>query len=89
MTAWNTKRLLITVRTYPVPAQKTIEASCTGGVTRDGKWMRLFPVPYRFLDEDKRFAKWQWIDVNVIKAPSDARPESFKLNPDTTRLSAK
>jgi hypothetical protein len=77
---WGTKRVLITVRTYPVPASRTVEASCTGGITDGGEWIRLFPVPYRFLDEDKRFKKWQWIDVDVIKAPNDPRLESYKLN---------
>ena len=36
MERWSTKRVLITVRTYPVPARKGIEVSCTGGITADG-----------------------------------------------------
>jgi hypothetical protein len=44
MPNWIKKRVLITVRTYPVPSAKSIEASCTGGITGDGQWMRLFPV---------------------------------------------
>lgn len=83
---WVNKRVLITVRTYPVPAQKNIEVSCTAGVTKEGEWIRLFPVPYRFLDADKRFAKYQWIDVDVIRAAQDPRPESYKLNVDTIKI---
>jgi hypothetical protein len=83
---WISKRVLITVRTYPIPAKTDIEASCTAGVTDDGKWIRLFPIPYRFLEADKRFRKYQWIDVNVIKASSDTRPESYKLNIDTIKI---
>ena len=60
---WSKHRVLIVVRTYPVPAQKGIEVSCTAAITADGNWMRLFPVPYRFLEEDRRFKKYQWIDV--------------------------
>ena len=86
MPDWSTKRVLITVRTYPVPAQKNIEVSCTAGVTSDGKWIRLFPVPYRFLDYDKRFTKYQWIDVSVTKAVQDPRLESYKLNVDTIKI---
>lgn len=71
MPDWIQKRVLITVRTYPVPAQKNIEVSCTAGVTSDGNWIRLFPVPYRFLDYDKRFTKYQWIDVSVTKAAQE------------------
>jgi hypothetical protein len=83
---WGTKRVLITVRTYPVPARKTVEASCTGGVTEQGKWIRLYPIPYRFLDEDKRYSKWHWIEVDVTKPTSDSRPESFKLKPDKIQI---
>ena len=80
---WSRKRVLITVRTYPVPAHKGIEVSCTAGVTDDGKWIRLFPVPYRFLDHDKRFTKYQWIDVDVTRPRNDQRPESYTLNAET------
>jgi len=72
------RRVLITVRTYPTPAEKGIEVSCTAGVTAE------FPVPYRFLDEDQRFTKYQWIELKVSKATSDPRPESY--NPDLTSI---
>ncbi len=85
MPDWVRKRVLITVRTYPVPAQKNIEVSCSAGVTAEGEWMRLFPVPYRWMDYDRRFAKYQWIEVDVIKAAQDPRPESYKLNVDSIR----
>jgi hypothetical protein len=83
MPDWIKKRVLVAVRTYPVPSAKSIEASCTGGITDDQRWIRLFPVPYRLMDEDRRFKKWQWIDVDTIKATNDPRPESFKINPDS------
>lgn len=82
---WVKRRVLIVVRTYPVPAHRGIEVSCTAGVTEDGKWIRLFPVPYRFLQHDQRFSKYQWIEVDTLKAPRDSRPESYNLNADTLR----
>jgi len=84
--SWVKKRVLIVVRTYPVPAMHGVEVSCTAGVTDDGRWIRLFPVPYRFLDEDKRFSKYQWVELSAMKAPADLRPESFKLNDATIRI---
>jgi hypothetical protein len=48
--------------------------------------MRLFPVPYRFLDEDKRFKKYQWIDVAVRRARNDQRPESYNLNDASIKI---
>ncbi len=80
---WVKKRVLIVVRTYPSPAKSTIEASCTAAISDDGQWVRMFPVPARMMDQDKRFAKWQWIEVDLLKAPGDSRPESYKLNPDS------
>jgi hypothetical protein len=85
---WGRKRVLIAVRTYPVPATKSIEASCTAGITEDGRWIRLFPVPFRLMAADNRFSKWQWITTDLVKA-SDSRPESFKLNSDTIRAEEK
>ena len=79
------KRVLITVRTYPTPAKKGVEVSCTAGVTEEGKWIRLFPIPYRFMDPDKRFKRYQWIELNVTKA-SDPRPESYTPDLDSIRI---
>jgi hypothetical protein len=83
---WSKRHALIVVRTYPVPATKGVEVSCTAAITDDGKWLRLFPVPWRFLDEDKRFRKYQWIDISVTKARNDPRPESFKLNDQSIHI---
>lgn len=77
---WETKRILITVRTYPTPARKSLETSCTGGITDKGKWIRLFPMPYRDLKPTQKFSKYQWIEARVQKAKNDPRVESF--NPD-------
>ena len=88
MPPWVKQRVLITVRTYPVPARKGIEVSCTAGVTDQGRWIRLFPIPYRFLDEDRRFRKYQWIDVDTLKAPNDQRAESYNLNHETISIGA-
>ena len=83
---WIKKRVLIVVRTYPTPAKSTIEASCTAAISEDNQWIRMFPVPARLMEHDKRFKKWQWIDVSLLKAPSDSRLESYKLNSDFDSL---
>jgi hypothetical protein len=81
---WSRRKVLITVRTYPVPAWTGTEISCTAGITEDRQWVRLFPVPYRFLEVDQRFRKYQWVDLLVKRAPRDPRPESH--NPDLTSI---
>jgi hypothetical protein len=77
--AWETKRILIVVRTYPTPSQKSVESSCTAGIC-DGKWIRLFPMPYRHLKPNQKFSKYQWVEMRVQKARNDPRIESH--NPD-------
>ena len=77
---------LVVVRTYPVPSSKTVETSCTAGITRDREWVRLYPVPYRLLDVDKQFHKWQWISVDVRAATSDPRPESRRIDEDSIQI---
>ena len=83
MPSWVKKRALITVRTYPTSSAKSVEASCTAGVTDKSEWICLFPIPYRLMEEARRFKKWHWIDAGIFKAPNASRPESFKLNPDS------
>lgn len=83
---WETKKALIVVRTYPVPAVRGAEVSCTAAITEEGKWLRLFPIPYRFLSPDRRFRKYQWVSVEITKAKRDTRPESYTLNVDSIRI---
>lgn len=88
MPSLETKKALIVVRTYPTPAKQGVEVSCTAAITESGEWLRLFPVPYRFLTPDKRFRKYQWIEVSVSKPSKDVRPESYKIENDSIRITS-
>lgn len=85
MSGYQQKRVLVTVKTYPTPASKGAEVSCTAGITDDGKWIRLFPIPFRFMGGDKRFGKYQWIEVDAKKS-TEPRKESFEVDIDTLRI---
>jgi hypothetical protein len=80
-----TKKALIVVKTYPTPAQTGAEVSCTAAITEDGKWLRLFPVPWRYLKSEQQFRRYQWVRLTVTKA-SDPRPESYKLASDGIQI---
>jgi len=84
MSGYQQKKVLITVKTYPTPAKKGIEVSCTAGITDDGKWIRLFPIPFRLLGGGSQFKKYQWLEIAVTKA-SDYRPESYHLDIDSIK----
>ena len=72
------KRILITVRTYPVPETKGVEVSCTAGITEGQQWIRIFPIPYRFLQPDRREPGLAIVPGQAIRsahpAPLNDRP---------------
>jgi hypothetical protein len=77
----------ITVKTYPTLSKKYDELVCTAGICEDGSWIRLYPLPFRKLDNEQRYKKFQWIEVDIERNTSDFRPESFKvLNIDTIKI---
>lgn len=77
------ERILILAKTYPSPSAQYVETSCVAGISQDGSMRRLYPVPFRMIEEGHQFKKWQWIDVRIEKANKDHRPESHKLYVDT------
>ena len=84
-------KVLITVLTYPHPSKKHQEIVCAAGVTEDGKWIRLYPIDYRYRPEHQKFHKWQWIEVALGPRghSNDQRPESREPDLSTLRLLGK
>ena len=78
-----TERILILCKTYPSPSAKYAETSCVAGMTADGRFIRLYPVPFRLVADDQQFRKWQWITARIEKARDDHRPESHRIFVDT------
>jgi hypothetical protein len=81
------KRILIAVKTYPVPSVSYGETVCCAGVDIDSlHWIRLYPIPFRDLDGDKKFRKYSIIEAECAKAGDDKRPESFRVRADSIRI---
>jgi hypothetical protein len=72
-------RILILVKTYPTLSKKYSELVCTAGIREDGSWIRIYPIPYRFLEIEQKYKKYQWIEADILRNHSDKRPESYKL----------
>lgn len=72
------ERILITVKTYPTLSRKYGETVCTAGVREDGTWVRLYPVPFRRLEEKEQYKKYDWIECRLLPNRSDPRPETFR-----------
>lgn len=84
-----TKKILITIKTYPSPSRKYKETVCTAGVLESGSFIRLYPIDFRYTDERIRFKKYQWIEVAVDKHPTDPRPESHRPYLNTLKILGK
>lgn len=85
---WVEMDLVVTVKAYPNVSQSHGEAVCVAGVRIDSpepEWVRLFPVNYRDMPEENRFAKWDVIRVQVSKHSTDRRAESWRPNTDSVQ----
>jgi hypothetical protein len=81
------RRILIWGKTYPELSTKYFETVCCGGVFEDtGQPVRLYPIPYRYLEGTAQFSKYQWITADVAKSSKDPRPESYKIDTDSMEL---
>jgi hypothetical protein len=72
------ERVLITGKTYPTLSQKFGETVCTAGVRDDGSWVRIYPVPFRRLEEKQQYRKFDWLECNLVRNARDPRPETFR-----------
>jgi hypothetical protein len=79
MSDWETKRILIWGKTYPELSATYTETVCTAGVLESGVPVRLYPFPLRYMDADKKFRLYDWVEVPVSKSTSDTRAESYKV----------
>lgn len=82
-----TKTVLITVKAPPNPSKKYQETNCCAGIDlATGKWLRLYPIPFRLLDYDKQFPKYSVISVNCQRPLRDKRVESYKVDQDSIKI---
>lgn len=75
-------RVLVLVKATPQPSRTYGDTVCVAGVdlgaTRPS-WRRLYPVPFRYLDGDQQFRKYDVISVRTRDPSADKRPESRSI----------
>lgn len=80
-------KVLITVKTYPIPSRKYGELVCTAGVNEDGEFIRLYPINLRDLPYTQQYKKYQWIEIKAERHRGrDTRKESWRPNCDTLQV---
>jgi hypothetical protein len=79
-------RFLMLVKTYPAPSKTYEEVVCCAGLDADTrKWIRMYPVNFRTLDQLATFKKWQFIEGTWGFPKRDNRPESRRIDQATIR----
>lgn len=79
-------KILICVKTYPIPSAKYDELVCTAGVTERGDFIRLYPINFRDLPFSRQYRKYQWIEVEAERHKGrDARKESYRPREQSIR----
>lgn len=72
-------KVLITVKTAPIPSKKYDELVCTAGVLEDGTFVRLYPINFRDLPYSQQYDKYQWVEVEAERHTGrDTRKESWR-----------
>ena len=71
-------RVLITVKTYPLPSRSYTELVCTAGLLNGEQWIRIYPVSFRFLQDGDKYPKYSWVEVDLVRNTKDFRPESYR-----------
>ncbi|MFZ4179954.1 hypothetical protein [Streptomyces sp. R02] len=72
-------RVMVTVKAYPTLSRQYNETVCVAGVRMDTgrpEHVRLFPVPFRDMEQSKQFHKYDIVEVDVTGHSRDDRPES-------------
>ena len=80
--------LTVLVKATPVLTSALEESMCVAGISSDPnpRWIRLNPVPFRYLENSARFAKYDRIRLRAVRSPRDRRPESWKPVEDSIKV---
>ena len=81
-----TKRVLLTVKACPETSKTYGATLCTAGITEEGEWIRLYPVPFSLMMQET-IPRYSWIEVECFQdSEHDKRKESYKIVQDTLRV---
>ncbi|MDT0293586.1 hypothetical protein ACFQ3R_13440 [Mesonia ostreae] len=71
-------KILVTVKTYSSLSSTYGELVRTAGFFEDDTWSRLYSIPFRKLKQDRKYKKYQWVELDIVKDDKDFRPDSYR-----------
>ena len=63
------EHILILAKTYPSPSALHVETSCVAGINAQGEMRRLYPVPFRLIEEGQKSRNGNGLRY-VLKKPT-------------------
>lgn len=79
-----TERCLLLCTSYPTYSEKHGPTVCMAGMTEEGEFRRLYPMPFDVFAEKEDMRKRQWIEYE-IREEGDYRKESYKIVPESVK----
>jgi hypothetical protein len=76
-------RVLVLVKATPQPSRQYGDTVCVAGVDMNAdtpRWVRLYPAPFRYMEGERQFSKYDVVSVRTRDAGGDKRPESRKID---------
>ena len=85
--SWERKRVLVTVKAYPEKSKSYGQVVCTIGLTNEGEWIRLYPIPFNVFSGQDKLKKYDWIEVECKKAEEKlSRKESYRIRDGSLKI---
>lgn len=85
--SYSRKKVLLTVKAYPEKSKKYGACVCTAGITDDGQFIRLYPIPFEKFRGKNRLPKYSWISVECEKASEYLqRKESYHVRYESIKI---
>ncbi len=77
---------IILIKAAPQIGLRHGETVCCAGIGLDGRWLRLYPVSFRTLDDAQKFGRWDRVHFKWRKPNDDQRIESLRVDQDSISI---
>lgn len=77
---------IVIIKAAPQASQRRGETVCCAGIDLHGRWLRLYPVSFRTLEDGQKFRRWDRIHFKWRIPRDDARIESRRVDQDSIRI---
>ena len=77
---------VVIVKAAPQISQRHGETVCCAGIDLHGRWLRIYPVTFRTLDEGQKFGRWDRIRFKWRAATDDSRDESRRIDQQSLQI---